>query len=294
MLALLLTLAVAAPAAGAASSGMRSVTVAVYTRDATPILDLEATELSVEEDGVARTVVGVERDERPLDVALILDSSAALGPLFRRDLVDAALSFRQALPDEARLSVWTSGGAPSKIVDFDADAETVERNLKMVAAGGKNFTLDTIIEASRDLRGERAPRRVLVIVTNTDVEASRTLIQKTFTLVGRTRVTPMVVLIKAGGKPAQNWDSETLFEKMGEGYGGSYEDILTPMAAEKRLGGIAAGLSSQYQVRYESDAEAVTFPEVEVKRKDVNVRAGASQSVRVVPAPRRTASSTMH
>lgn len=294
MLALLLTLGVAAPASGAAGSGMRSVTVAVYTDEATPVLDLEATELSVEEDGEARAVIDVERDQRPLDVALILDSSAALGPLFRRDLVDAALSFHQALPDEARLSVWTSGGAPSKIVDFDADAEAMERKLKMVAAGGKNFTLDTIIEASRDLRGERAPRRVLVVVTNTDVEASRTLIQRTFKLVGRTRVTPMVVLIKAGGKPAQSWDSETLFEKIGEGYGGSYEDILTPMAAGKRLGRIAADLGSQYQVRYESDAQTVTFPEVEVNRKDVNVRAGASQSVRLVPAPRRTARSTTY
>jgi hypothetical protein len=213
-------------------------------------------------------------------VALIVDSSAALGPLYRRDLVDAALSFRDSLPEEARLAVWTSGGAPSKIVDFGTDRETAERALKMVAAGGKNYTLDTIIDASRDLRGERAARRVLAIVTNTDVEGSRTLIQRTFKVVGRTRVTPMVILIKAGGKPAQTWDSETLFEKMGEGYGGTYEEILTPMAAQKRLQRTALDLGSQYQVRYASEADQPTFPEVKVDRKDVRVRSGASQGVR--------------
>jgi hypothetical protein len=288
MLAMLLTLAVAAPAAGAAPPGVRSVTVAVYTKKAAPVENLDPGEISVKEDGQKRSILGVERDHRPLDVALILDSSAALGPLYRRDLVDAALDFWKALPEEARLAIWTSGGAPSKIVDFGTDRETGEQALKMVAAGGKNYTLDTIIDASRDLRSERAARRVLAIVTNTDVEASRTLIQRTFKVVARTHVTPMVVLIKVGGKPAQTWDSETLFEKMGEGYGGTYEEILTPMAAGKRLGRVAVDLGSQYQVRYTSGADGPTFPEVEVERKAVEVRAGVSQGVRTIPssAPR--------
>jgi hypothetical protein len=279
MLAALLALMVAAPAAEA-NGGARSVTVAVYTKQAAPVENLAPDEITVKEKGKKKAVLGVERDHRPLDVALIVDSSAALGPLYRRDLVDAALSFRDSLPEEARLAVWTSGGAPSKIVDFGTDRETAERALKMVAAGGKNYTLDTIIDASRDLRGERAARRVLAIVTNTDVEASRTLIQRTFKVVGRTRVTPMVILIKAGGKPAQTWDSETLFEKMGEGYGGTYEEILTPMAAQKRLQRTALDLGSQYQVRYASEADQPTFPEVKVDRKDVRVRSGASQGVR--------------
>jgi hypothetical protein len=290
MLAMLLALAVAAPAAEAANDGVRSVTVAVYTRDSAPVEDLGPDELSIKENGKKQAVLGLERDHRPLDVALIVDSSAALGPLYRRDLVDAAMSFRKAVPGEARVAIWTSGGAPSKIVDFDTDDETADRALKMVAAGGKNYTLDTIIEASRDLRSQRAARRVLAIVTNTDVEASRTLIQRTFQVVGRTHVTPMVILLKVGGKPAQTWDSETLFEKMGEGYGGTYEEILTPMAAQKRLGQMAVDLGSQYQLRYTSGAQEPTFPEVKVKRKDVEVRVGASQAVRTVPSSaRRTA-----
>jgi len=290
MLAVLLTLAVAAPAAGAAHDGARSVTVAVYTKKAVPVENLQPDELSVKENGQEQAVLAVERDHRPLDVALIIDSSAALGPLYRRDLVDAAMGFWRALPEEARLAIWTSGGAPSKIVDFGTDEETGEEALKMVAAGGKNYTLDTIIEASRDLRGERAARRVLAIVTNTDVEASKTLIERTFRIVGRTHVTPMCILIKAGGKPAQTWDSETLFEKLGEGYGGIYEEILTPMAAAKRLDGVAADLGSQYQVRYTSGANEPTFPEVKVERKGVEVRVGASQEVRTVQSSsRRTA-----
>jgi hypothetical protein len=289
MLAMLLILAVAAPAAGAAQDGIRSVTVAVYTKKAVPVENLQSYELSLKEDGRKQAVLAVERDHRPLDVALIVDSSAALGPLYRRDLVDAAMGFWKALPEEARLAIWTSGGAPSKIVDFGTDFETGERALEMVAAGGKNYTLDTIIDASRDLRSEGAARRVLAIVTNTDLEASKTLIQRTFKVVGRTRVTPMVVLIKAGGKPVQTWDSETLFEKMGEGYGGTYKEILTPMAAARRLRGVATDLGSQYQVRYSSRADTPTFPEVKVRRKGIKVRVGASQAIRTVRSSTRRA-----
>jgi hypothetical protein len=286
---------VAAPAAGAAGDGVRSVTVAVYTKEAAPVEDLRPDELAIAENGRAKAVLGLDRDHRPLDVALILDSSAAMGSLYRRDLVDAALGFRSALPEEARLAIWTSGGAPSKIVDFETDGESAERALKTVAAGGKNYTLDTIIEASRDLRSERAPRRVLAIVTNTDVEASRTLIEQTFKIVGRAHVTPMVILVKAGGKPAQTWDTETLFEKMGEGYGGTYEEILTPMAAAKRLGRVAADLGSQYQVRYTSGADEPTVPEAKVGRKGVEVRVGVSQAIRVVRSPAgRTAKLETH
>jgi hypothetical protein len=289
MLAMLLALAVAAPAAGAQGDGVRSVTVAVYTKEAAPVEDLRPAELSLEEDGQKRAILAVERDHRPLDVALILDSSSALGPLYRRDLVGAAMDFWKALPEEARLAIWTSGGSSSKIVGFGTDRETGERALEMVAAGGKNYTLDTIIDASRDLRSERAARRVLAIVTNTDVEASRTLIQRVFKVVGRAHVTPMVILVKAGGKPAQNWDTETLFEKLGEGHGGTYEEILTSMAAAKRLGRLAADLGAQYQVRYSSGADQPTFPEVEVERKGVEVRVGVSQKVRAVPSSSRTA-----
>jgi hypothetical protein len=290
MLAVLLALTVAAPAAGTAHDGARSVTVAIYTKEASSVEDLETSEISVKENGEKRAVLKVERDHRPLDVALIVDSSSAIGPLYRRDLVDAAMDFWKGLPEEARLAVWTSGGAPSKIVDFGTDLDTGRRALQMVAPGGKNYTLDTIIDASRDLRGERAARRVVAIVTNTDVEASRTLIERTFRVVGHTRVTPMVILVKAGGKPAQGWDSETLFEKLGEGYGGTYEEILTTMAASKRLRRVALDLASHYQVRYASDEEKPTFPEVKVDRKGIEVRAGASQGVRAVPSSRRTAS----
>ena len=277
MLAVLLTLAVAAPAAGTASDGVRSVTVAVYTKKEAPVEDIQPGEVELKEDGKKRTILGVERDERPMAVALLLDSSAAMGSEYRSTLVDAAMAFWNVLPPEAELTIWTSGGRPSKVVDFGVEPAAAEAVLQQVATGGPNFTLDTIIDASRDLQRKRLKRRYVVIVTDSAIEVSRTLIERTYRAIPRARVTPMVVLVKSGPEAAQTWDTETIFEQMTSGYGGSYDLVLTPQASRKMLRRAAADIANQYLVRYESAAEKPGRPEVKIKRKGVRVRPGLSQ-----------------
>jgi len=277
MLSLLLAASLAAPSAPASDDAARRVTVAVYTKKEAPVEDLRSEEVEIKEDGKKRTLLGLERDERRVDVALILDSSAAMGAEYRSSLVAAATTFWKALPDEARISVWTSGAAPSKVVDFDTDLDDGEAALQQVAPAGPSATLHTIIDASRDLQRERAPRRYVVIVTNSVIEASKTLIERTFRTIARARVTPMVILVKRHADAVQTWDTETIFEQMADGYGGSYDLVLGPQASHKMLQRVAADLSSQYLVRYESEAEKPGRPEVKVKRKGVRVRAGLSQ-----------------
>jgi hypothetical protein len=283
----LLVAVILSPAADAAPEARpREVPVAVYTKKEASVEDLRVEEIEVKEDGKKKTVLGLERDQRRVDVALILDSGETMGNDYRSSLVAAAMAFWRALPPEARVSVWTCGGRPSKVVDFGVGPEAAEPILQEVATGGPIFALDTMIDAARDLQKARAKRRVLVIVTDSQIQANRTLIQRTFRTIARTRVTPMVILVQAGVSVGQEWDTETIFEQMTDGYGGSYELVLTPQASHKMLARAAADLSSQYLVRYESEAEKPGRPEVKVKRKGLRVRVGLSQ---IVPQTRRSA-----
>ncbi len=274
---LLVALLLSSAPAQAADVHAREVPVAVYTKKEAPVDDLTAEEIEVKEDGKKRTVLAVGRDQQPVDVALILDSSKYMGDQYRSTLVPAAMAFWRALPPEARLTVWTSGGKVSHVVDFGVEPEVGEATLQQVAVGGPAFALDTMMDASRDLQKKRAKRRVVVIVTSATVQANRTLIERTYRALARTRVTPMIVLIKTVLEAGEGWDTETIFEQMANGYGGSYELALTPQASHEWLLRAAADLSSQYLVRYESVAEKPSRPEVKVKRKDVRVRAGLSQ-----------------
>lgn len=255
----------------------REVPVAVYTKEEAPVDDLRAEEVEIREEKKKRTVLGLERDQRPIDVALILDSSEEMGDAYRSALVSAALAFWKALPPEARVTVWTCGGRSSRVVDFGVEPGAAEPILQQVAIGGPSFALDAIVDASRHIQKARAKRRVIVMVVDSRIQASKTLIERTFKAIARARVTPMVVLVKQGASVGQQWDTETIFERMANGYGGSYELALTPQASHEWLLRAAADLSSQYLVRYESVAEKPSRPEVKVKRKGVRVRAGLSQ-----------------
>jgi hypothetical protein len=283
MSSLLLALALSAAPAPAAEVQTREVPVAVYTKKEAPVDDLKVEEIEIKENKKKRTVLAVEPDSRPVAVALILDSSEWMDADYRSTLVPAAMDFWTQLPPEAKLTIWTCGGKVSHAVDFGVEPEAAEPILQKVAIGGPIFALDTIIDASRHVRRERGARRVVVIVTDKRIQANKTLIERTYRTIARARVTPMVVLVsnsatrgggrRIGGEGAA-WDIETIFEQMARGYGGSYELVLTPLAAQKMLSRVAADISSQYLVRYESEAEKPSVPEVKVRRKDVRVRAG--------------------
>jgi hypothetical protein len=78
-----------------------------------------------------------------------------------------------------------------------------------------------------------------------------------------------------------SWDVQGYLEQMAAAYGGSAAVVLTSQAATKKLQEAAVDLSSQYQVRYESTADARGFPKLEIRRKDVKLRVG-SMGIEVV------------
>jgi hypothetical protein len=276
----LLLLASVAVAAASAGETLRQVEVAVFTKGPARVHDLSAEELVLEEEGHTRPVLWIKRDTRPQDVALVIDSSADSGGQYQGTLVPAAVKFLRALPPDASAAVWTSGGAPSKVVDFGTDPETAERALQMVAAGGRYFALETMIDASRDLARRERARRTLVVVTHTYLEGTQTLIEEAFSTVGQACVTPMLLLGPAsspgdiGNMALHRYDAETFGEQLALRYGGWCQRVLTSQAVERPLQRVAADLSFRYLVGFSSGSDQVSVPKVKVRRKGVEARAG--------------------
>jgi len=170
LMSLLLSRAVVTAADPPDSGTTRSVTLAVYTKKLVPIVDLKADELAISENGHERTVLGVEMDQRPLEVAMVIDSSAGVAPSYRSDLVPAVIEFWKLLPAGTSVAAWTT--APAKVAEFGSDVTRVEPKLRMIAAAGGNYAVDAMADASKELAGRGAPRRALVYVGGASVLAN--------------------------------------------------------------------------------------------------------------------------
>jgi hypothetical protein len=276
-------LAVAVPLQPAASVPLtRMVTVSVYTKRLVPVEDLKAEEVRVSEDGRERPVLGVERDLRPLEVAMVVDSGATVAAAYRSDLVPAAVDFWKALPPGTPVALWST--APAKIMDFGGDLAAAENKLRMIAAAGGNYGFDSLIDACRELGKRGAPRRVVVYAGSGSLQASRTGTSALARALGEAQVTPMVVLVlpsargSFGGGPSgdavQAWDVQGYFGQMGKTYHGAYVEALSTLAVAQWLRQFAADLNGQYRVRFESEAGPERTVKVEIRRKDTKLRIG--------------------
>lgn len=282
--ALVLSLAVGA----AAEVRIRDVSVGVSTEDGNTVDDLSAADFQIEEDGEKRTIVGLARDQRPIDVALILDSSESMREEYRTTLVPAAMDFWRALPEWARLTIWTSGGRAFRAVDFDAEPPNGESLLQKIATGGIRFTLDTVVEAARDLQEERSARRIIVVVTGESIPYDKPVIQETVRVIPEARVMPVVILVKSGtstriGGRGISWEVEPFLGQLVKAYGGGFDVVTSALSVSGLLRRTAAELTSQYLVRFESESEHPSRPDVEVGREGVRARAGLAMLAATEP-----------
>ncbi|HVO12308.1 MAG TPA: hypothetical protein VMX54_16315 [Vicinamibacteria bacterium] len=284
MLWLVLATAVAAPDAAAGVPLTRSVALHVYTKKLAPVEDLKVEELMLTEDGKPRKVLSVEPDRRPLELALVVDSSASVTAYYRSDLVPAVVDFIKALPAGSKAAVWSS--APAKVGDFGAELPALTDKLKMIAAAGGNYAFDSMTDACKELGQRGAPRRAVVYVGANGLHSTASSTSALMQAVGQNRVVPMVVMVLASARGALgsgpsgdsigSWDVQGYFTQMTKAYHGTYVEALTTLAVAQWLKQAAADLNSQYRVRFESVAGPGGVVKVDVKRKDTRFRVGRS------------------
>ncbi len=147
-----------------------SIRAVVSDAKGAPVRDLEAADVSLTEDRATLQVTRFEKDDRPALVALLIDSSQAAASTYRVEFVAAAKAFIASLPATTRLSVWTAGDRPVKVIDDlslgeDGASRGIESRLGRVAPTGGNTILDALVEAAADLQKKEGGRRIVVFLS---------------------------------------------------------------------------------------------------------------------------------
>lgn len=146
-------LALAAPRAAAQPAG-RDVFVSVLDADGVPVTGMSAEHFAVREDGRDREVLGVAPLETPMHIALLIDTSGALGDGLPA-LQAAARAFIDAIGPAHRIGLYTFGERAVRVTPFIRDPADLKAALARLFAIAN---LPRLIDAV-DMAASISPRR---------------------------------------------------------------------------------------------------------------------------------------
>jgi VWFA-related protein len=254
-----------------AQADERVIYTSVVDKDGAPVLDLGIKDFIVREDGQAREILSVARDNDPLQIALLVDNSVAMRPRISL-LRKAVAAFIESTRDDVQLALITLAERPTILVGYTTDRAALRKAAEnMFAYEAANYLLDGISETSQGLAKRTMWRSAIAVITGIGPEMSYrqyTEVLRFFREGGAS----LHVLQMGSGIGAQG--REIVVNKGTSETGGRFEEVLVPTRLELKSRQLATELSNQYRVTYARPSRLVppSKTEVSARRSDLRAR----------------------
>lgn len=147
------------------------VPVSVTDANGEPVPGLKAENFRLSEEGTPQTIDSVGNAESvPLEIALLIDVSGSVNPLFEFEKKAAAQFLQTVMKPEDKATIFLIGDKPSAVLQSENSTLAAER-LRAITPSGK-FTAfyDTTAAAARYLRQNAPTKSLRVIIALTDGE----------------------------------------------------------------------------------------------------------------------------
>ncbi|HWN10908.1 MAG TPA: VWA domain-containing protein [Pyrinomonadaceae bacterium] len=159
--------------------------------------DIRQEDIQVFEGGTQQTIVLFEKDERPIDYILAVDTSESLRPIFGAllEVVRLIIENKRA-SDEIFIERFISGDKIETLQDFTADKELLRSALKkMRPEGGQSAVIDGTYLAIEHIAKRAQPerRKAVVLITDGEDRSSFYTIEKLVKLLHKTNVQVFIV-----------------------------------------------------------------------------------------------------
>jgi len=251
--------ALAALASGAAPSilaqaGARERTVFVSAVDARgePVENLGPTDFIITEDGRRREVLRVSKAVEPMDIAVLVDNSAAAERAIP-SLRDGLKAFVGALAGDHQIAIIGLADRPTILVDYTSNRARLEEAAgRIFSMSSSGMTLlDAITETAAGLRRREATRAVIVPVITNGVEFTNRYARDVIRSMQDAGVAlNAIVLGVLDFDTTEERERGLVMDQGSKQTGGEHVTLLTEMAVEQALRKLARQLSSQYKVVY--------------------------------------------
>jgi Ca-activated chloride channel homolog len=227
--------------------------VSAVDRDGEPVNDLGPDAFQIREDGIKREVLRVSHASEPLDIALLVDNSAAASDDIT--FLRTGLSkFVAKMAPGNHVAVIALADRPTILVDYTDDtkrlSDAVGRLFSMSQSG--MTLLDGIFETTRGLSKRETPRAVIVPVFTDGIEFTNRYSKDVVAALQDEDVALHMVTIGQFYHSEEHATRERSFllDAGPRGSGGQRISLLSPHGLDDALQRLARELSSQYKVVY--------------------------------------------
>lgn len=153
------------------SSRLVVVPVSVSDANGEPVPGLTMANFRVTEEGRAQVIDSVgNAQEVPLEIALLIDVSGSVNPLFEFEKRAAGQFLRTVMKPDDRATIFLIGDRPSTALKSENSTLAAERLAKIVPSGKFTAFYDTVAAAANYLKQNAPSKSLKVIVAMTDGE----------------------------------------------------------------------------------------------------------------------------
>ena len=239
--------------------------VVVKTRSNRPIIDLSRDDFLVFENGQPLSIRSFYKEDLPLDLVFLLDTSSSL----REDGIDAlkhaAITFIQKLSSSDRVALYEFKKAPRKLTGFTTDRKRLIQEIESLEALGETALFNAAHLGLEDLLGRRKGRKAMVLFTDgrdsfyEDPHDKARMMREAITKAQNQEVTLFNLGLGKVNGP--------VLERMAEETGGRYYHADNPRRLPEIFNDILTDLKSQYILGVEPNPRGAGFQKIDVKVK---------------------------
>jgi len=275
---------------------LRSMYVSVLDEQGAPVPDLGPSDFIIREDNVAREVLRAAPATEPMQVAVLVDNSAAaqsgINDL-RRALHDFVnlMMMQSDVTGKNEMALITLADRPTITTDYTTNAAELHKGVDRIFSqpGSGTLLLEGIIEICKGIKARESTRPVIVAITTEGLEFSERyhdLVLEPLKSSGASFHALVVGPMSRGMSTAERERGIVLDEGTSL-TGGRRDNVLTSMALPAKLKEVALELTHQYLVTY-AHPESLIPPEritVSAKRPGLTARGVAVRDRAERPRP---------
>lgn len=262
-----------------AQADERTVYASVVDKKDNPVTGLGASDFIVREDNLSREVLRVSPATEPAHIALLIDTSQAIG----EQVNDIRAALREFFKQEAgknEIALIGLGERPTILVDYTRSVEQLEKGLAGIYAhsGSGTYILEGIVTEADRLRTRKAARPHIIVYAAQGPEFSERHNQNVIDALREAGATLHAVPMNRKTIPMGDREEQELQMTFANGTrmsGGRREEILTPMSLSSRLQAVGKEIDGQYRIVYARPQKLIPpkAMEVTIKKPDLTVRA---------------------